>query len=120
MANPSVIVSGSGTEVLRRSHIHDLSNTSYTLIDGVADHIYTVLSVTIQNRETSTVVDVGLYITTDTGTDIKLLDYLSLPGQGTFVFNDMIVLAGADELKAIVFQANNTDWYCSYIDQDFT
>ena len=120
MANPSVIVSGSGTEVLRRSHIHDLNNTSYKLIDGVADHIYTVLSVIIQNRESSTTVNVGLFMTTDTSTDIKLLDYFPLLGGETLVFSDKIVIAGADELTAIVHQANNVDFWCSYIDQDCT
>ncbi len=39
------IPSGSGTEVLKRASIHALTDSSQILIDGVANHIYTILSV---------------------------------------------------------------------------
>ena len=39
------IPSGSGTEVLKRSSSHALSDAYATLITGVANHIYTVLTI---------------------------------------------------------------------------
>ena len=41
------IPSGSGTEVLKVAHIAGVTNSENVLINGVANHIYTILSITI-------------------------------------------------------------------------
>ena len=44
------IPSGSGTEVLKRFIKDGQDNTESKAIDGVADHIYTVLSIIVKNQ----------------------------------------------------------------------
>ena len=39
------IPTGSGTEVIKYTKLTDLSNTNQTLITGVANHIYTIISI---------------------------------------------------------------------------
>ena len=39
------IPSGAGTEVLKRASAHAVTNSESKIIDGVANHIYTVLTV---------------------------------------------------------------------------
>ena len=41
------IPSGSGTEVLKRAYFNGNLNTEALLINGVANHIYTILSMTV-------------------------------------------------------------------------
>ena len=48
------IPSGSGTEVLKRAYIPAITNSPQKIIDGVANHIYTILSVIVFNGHGST------------------------------------------------------------------
>ena len=41
------IPSGSGTEVLKIAHVAGVTNSENVLINGVANHIYTILSMSI-------------------------------------------------------------------------
>ena len=122
MANPSTTnPTASGKEVLRRSYKVDLNNTTYKIIDGVADHIYTVLSVVFQNRYGAGSVYIALQVNADGGgTDVKIMESQLLPAVGTFIFSDRIIIAGEDELVAVNETAQDIDVYCSYIDQDFS
>ena len=115
------IPSGSGTEVLKRFYKNSLTNSDTILIDGVsADHIYTVLSVSFSNRNTSTAT-INMFTVIDGGsTDIHLLTQEPIGGFGTFVFNDKFVLTGTDELKVSLQASGAVDVYISYIDQDWS
>ena len=115
------IPSGSGSEVLKRACFAVTSNSNTKIIDGVANHIYTVLSVLITetsgNAETF-----GMFVDASAGgTNYEIVSLATnLSGDQTFVFNDRLVLTGTDEL---VFKAGGTctiSVVVSYIDQDWT
>ena len=121
------IPSGSGTEVLKVAYMHNLTNTVVTLITGVANHIYTVLSVSYCEIAADATNGIELYI--DAGAndvagsgsqDIYILNEVNVGSKETFVFNDKIVLSGTDALKTRISTSANVDVVCSYIDQDFS
>ena len=114
------IPSGSGTEVLKRFYKNSLTNSDIVLIDGVANHIYTVLSVTFSERNNASAL-LNMFCDIDGGgTDIHLLTQEPISGFGTFVFNDKFVLTGTDELNVSLQASGAVDVYISYIDQDWT
>ena len=119
MANPSEIVTGAGTEVLRRYYASTQSNGWKVVINGVADHIYTVLGLTI--AETGNVAEtIGMRIMIDGSTECTIIEAgQSLPAKGTYIWNDKLVLTGTDHLEVYV-STGDMDIYCSYIDQDWT
>ena len=114
------IPSGSGTEVLKRGTSTVTDTTDTKIIDGTANHLYTVLSITVcetaGNAETF-----DLFLDPSAGgTDYEILSDQALGANKTFVFNDRIVMSGTDELN---FKAGGTcdiDIIISYIDQDWT
>ena len=121
------IPSGSGTEVLKVAYKEALTNTVVTLITGVANHIYTVLSITYCEISADNSNGIELYI--DAGAndvsggankDIYILNEAGLGSRETFVFSDRIVLSGTDALKTRISTSANVDVVCSYIDQDWT
>ena len=115
------IPSGSGSEVLKVRMFRSTDTTEHKLIDGVANHIYTVLSITI--CETAGAAEVfNLYIADDDGgTDYEILSDQALPANSTFVFNDRLVTSGTDALIfALQTGTADIDVVCSYIDQDWT
>lgn len=115
------IPSGSGTEVLKRSCFTVTDTTDTKLIDGVANHIYTVLSIIITetagNAETF-----GLFLDPDAGgTDYEIISLATALGADqTFVFNDKLVLSGTDELNFKAGGSCDIDIVINYIDQDWT
>jgi len=116
------IPSGYGTEVLKKHFKAGLSDSDEKLIDGVADHIYTVLSISITETGTADEI-VHMYIyqgaTNDTTNKVELLRNKSLPSGSTFIYNERIVLVGTDELVIKTGTSANVDVWCSYIDQDW-
>ena len=121
MANPSVISSGSGTEVIRRQYVNTLSNSIGILLDGVADHIYTILSITFCEVATAAEV-LYLRVNIDGGDSvfINLLSNHALPAGSTFVWSDKFCIAGTDELEAYLGTSGSVDVLTTYIDQDFS
>ena len=120
MANPSDYpASAAGTEVLRRAYEVSLNNAAEVVLAGEAKHIYTILSIIFHNKHVSTACNIGLQISAEATTAILLMDDQPLPGDGTFVFSDKIVIVGTDELIARNATAENVDVYISYIDQEF-
>jgi hypothetical protein len=118
MGNPSTGFGGAGTEVLRRSYVNNLSNTETVLLDGVANHIYTVLSVVFHERATSTDEVIEMYVDVDdSGTTLNLMTNQPLGSYETFVWSDRFVMTETDELWVKVGSAASVDVYCSYIDQ---
>jgi hypothetical protein len=115
------IPSGSGTEILKRTSIHANNDAWAILIDGVANHIYTVLSIVwCESGNAAETIGLNIDISAAGSNEINILSTsTALPANGTFIFNDRLVLTGTDELQAFS-SAGNTDIYCSYIDQDWT
>ena len=102
------IPSGSGTEVLKRFYINNHSSTEATLLDGVADHIYTILSVSF--CEMSAQNEILIHLVHDQ----------PIGGKQTYVYNERIVLVGTDELRAVFSSSATVDIWGSYIDQDWS
>ena len=115
------IPSGSGTEVLKRAYIPAVTNSPQKIIDGVANHIYTVLNLTFCEQGNATeLIHLFVYPSADSSNGIYLLGSQSLTPYSTFVWNDKIVLTGTDELVFQTSGSANVDVYCNYIDQDWT
>ena len=121
------IPSGSGTEVLKRAKLQGFDHSADNkIIDGVANHIYTILSVIVFNAHGSTATGVNLYIWPDASSgnviDILAGQQAEIPAYGTYVFNDKFVMVGTDELiiAAKSGGGGNLDAWVSYIDQDWT
>lgn len=117
MANPSTEGgTGAGTEVIRRKYTS--GGTGYSvMINGVADHIYTVVSLTITNM-TAGAGTFGIRVMIDGSTSCTILDNSTThPAAGTFVFNDKLSLVGTDHLE--VYTSVSSDIYVTYIDQQF-
>ena len=115
------IPSGGGSEILNRKFYTVTSNTDTKILDGEANHIYTVLSIIITetagNAETF-----GLFLDPSAGgTDYEIISFATaLPADSTFVFNEKLVLVGTDELNFKAGGACDIDIVINYIDQDHT
>ena len=113
------IPSGSGTEVAKRAYFDGLSNSDQKLIDGVANHIYTVLSIICCEKNDAAEV-LNITINPAAGTGVGIMWNTPLPALSTLVFNDKIILSGTDELVLATTNAANVDVWVSYIDQDWS
>ena len=116
------IPSGSGTEVLKRNTVYENSDTWATIITGVANHIYTVLTI-VAAEQAGNAETLGLRIDVSASgsNQINLARYnsISLPANCVFTWNDRFVLSGTDILQ-VYNSAGNVHWHVSYIDQDWT
>tara|TARA_B100001245_G_C22729739_1_gene354295 strand:- start:263 stop:628 length:366 start_codon:yes stop_codon:yes gene_type:complete len=121
MANPSTTGgSGAGTEVLRRAYKDSLTSSGVKIIDGVIDHIYTVLSVIFTEQAGNTDELINMVVDIEaSGTEIILLAAHPITAKGTFVWNDKIVLTGTDELVVSSDASATIDCYVTFIDQEF-
>jgi hypothetical protein len=105
-------------DVLKVSLNNDLTNSAAKVLDGVTDHIYTVMSViiceTAGNAETF-----DLYVNDSAGGTLYYI-YLTqaLPANGTFEHTATLILDGTDELTFITDDGANVDVIVSYYDQD--
>lgn len=114
------IPSGSGTEVLKRNYVHALSNSSTAILTGVANHIYTVLSIIWTEQGNSSEL-IHTHINIDAGaTDVYIMSSQSLGAEQTFVWNDKFVLTGTDRIFTRTANAGNVDVLITYIDQDWS
>lgn len=114
------IPSGSGTEVLKRGTFTVTDDTDTKIIDGVANHIYTVLSISIcETAGAAETFDIFLDPSAG-GTDYEVISDQALAANKTFVYNDRMVLTGTDELNFKAGGTCNIDIIVNYIDQDWT
>ena len=114
------IPSGSGTEVLKRVYVNNLSNTDDAIITGVANHIYTILSISFCERNNAAEL-INMYVDyLAGGTGINILTQQALAAHETFVWNDKFVMTGTDNLYVGTQGSALVDVYCSYIDQDWS
>ena len=110
---------GSGSERLNRVFLDAQSGGAHAILTVAANHIVTVLNVTICNM-VATAYNTNLHVSALGSTTVMLMEQpLVLPATGTFVWNDKIVLIGTDVLK-VYSASTNYDVYCSYIDQDWS
>tara|TARA_Y100000310_G_scaffold273437_1_gene288906 strand:- start:225 stop:599 length:375 start_codon:yes stop_codon:yes gene_type:complete len=123
MANPSTTgPSGAGTEVLRRKTIKSLVDTEQFLIQGAADHIYTIISIIFNEVDGDTDTKVSMRIDVDNAgsNQVFLLSNQPIGPRGTFVWNDKFIIAGTDELGVYCSDASHdVHVVCTYIDQHF-
>ena len=113
------IPSGSGTEVLKRAEFSGDLNTPRTLINGVANHIYTILSI-IMTEAGAADETILIYVEPDGSGQMLIARNQSLPTGTTFVWNDKFVISGTDHLVLYSTNTSNIDCLVSYIDQDWT
>ena len=108
------------SELLKVSHTAGVTNSENVLINGVANHIYTILSISVcETGGASETFD--LYIDDDGGgTDYEILSDQAIGANETFVWNDRLVLSGTDHLCMITANSANIDVVISYIDQDWS
>ena len=112
------IPSGSGTEVLKVAKVHAMTSSTSTLITGVANHIYTIISINFTNMSGSDeLIDMSML---EGGVTYMLLRETPIADKATFIYNDKIVISGAANLQVNLATAGDCDVWCSYIDQDWT
>jgi|13_taG_2_1085334.scaffolds.fasta_scaffold03739_4 hypothetical protein len=122
------IPSGSGTEVLKySSRVGTAASTNnFILINGVANHIYTILSIIITEIDGATDAVFQLTLNSagsgNTTADTYLYKDLAVGAKGVFVWNDKFVFSGDLELciRETGGSSGNFDVHCSYIDQDWS
>ena len=124
MANPSITnATAIGKEVIRRSYVDGAAESESTILAGVANHIMTVLSIIICERNNIADTTFKLYIDYDLGgTDCYLMQTTSLPAMGTYVWNDRFAITETDKLIILGASTSGTadmDIWCTYIDQQF-
>ena len=129
------IPSGSGSEVLKRAYCHNFSTVTYIdwdVADGETDAgqasatatrvpanvILTILNIIIC-RYNGSAFTVDVKLEHASNDDIYLLDQQSIPGNGTFVFSDKIILLEGDELS-FTSGGDENDCWINYIKQDWT
>jgi len=111
------IPSGTGTEVLHRVTRHANSGWNAVGMPAAANHIYTILSIIFcdQNGAAGTIqIKVN-----DGSQDLHLLASHAHVAYETFVWNDKFVIE-EDDVLSVYSSGNNTDWYVSYVDQDWS
>ena len=113
------IPSGSGTEVLKRASAESVDNTTTKILDGVANHIYTILSIVVSHNGSANC-NLSIYVAPSASGSVYLVrPNNNMTPYGTFVFSDRIILTGTDELN-VTCNSGDHDIYISYIDQDWT
>ena len=118
------IPSGSGTEVLKRSYLKAQDETEATLITGVANHIYTVVTIIVSDVGNISDSVFSFYIDFNLGgTNCYVLVDQSCVSKSTYISNDRFSITGTDKLHFKAYSAGSTasyDVWCTYIDQDWT
>jgi hypothetical protein len=109
------IPTGAGTEVLKRTITDNVGSGNVKVIDGDADHIYTVLSIIFFAHSTT---NFEIKIAPSAGSYVFVLSYTGLAANATFTFNDKFCLTGTDEL-VLRASSGECDIVTTYIDQHF-
>ena len=121
---------GTGSEVIRRGLLRDLSNattsftwngtsptagTANTLVPSL--HIVTVVSIIITDTyNTDETLEMGAHDGAGQGYIMKAQ---SIPASGVFVWNDKFSLIGGDYLKVVLTSTGVVDLLYTYIDQNW-
>ena len=118
----SGIPSGNGTEVLKRVTTTGDHDSAQTILTVTANHIYTILNISICNNSGSDAETFYLYMTDadNSNRTIYLTRNTALSADATFVWNDKFVLRPADTLRLTTAGASDLNILVSYIDQDWS
>ena len=121
MANPSTEgPSGAGTEVLRRKYLEwSSASNNEIIITGAANHIYTILSVSFAERGNASEL-MNMFVVASGPVNVHIFSKQVIGAYETFVWNDKLVLMPANILKLECSAGSETDYWISYIDQDWT
>tara|TARA_B100001250_G_scaffold74918_1_gene61262 strand:- start:1648 stop:1992 length:345 start_codon:yes stop_codon:yes gene_type:complete len=112
------IPSGSGSEVLKtKSGLIRNTTTSILTVDAL--HIVTIISINLANEAASVLNDFEMMIHDGTA-DRWIIRKQNIPGNGTFVYSDKLVLQPAHVLKIKEADWANMSYWISYIDQDWS
>tara|TARA_R110000824_G_scaffold30515_2_gene100353 strand:+ start:797 stop:1156 length:360 start_codon:yes stop_codon:yes gene_type:complete len=117
------IPSGSGTEVIKTTQLTAVTNSVRTLITGVANHIYTVLSIIVTETSEATGEKIDIYLADSDGSSnpVMIVYSQSIEPFQVFVWNDKFsYTGGTQKLQIIAKSAANFDVICTYIDQDWS
>jgi len=118
MANPSTTgPSGAGTEVLRRVAFEGKSNITTPVLTVAANHIITILSLLLVNRQDANVT-FDIFTLVDGSGSFYIQSAQTIASHDCFVWNDKLVITETDILK-VYCTSTSHDIYCSYIDQEF-
>ena len=107
---------GSGSEILGNIGGSTTSAATHTILTVPALHIYTILSIVI-SRNGSTTNTISLHARDSAD---RTLVYQQALSNTTFIWNDKLVLMPANILKLECTAGSETDYWISYIDQDWT
>jgi len=116
------IPSGSGTEVLKRFGDEGINgNAAAAQLTVPTDHIFTVLTIHVSETANSSEL-LTLYMTngSDSNSASRFVMNVALPGYGSYVHNDRLVMHPADTLRVYTDNSSSLDVWISYIDQDWT
>ena len=115
------IPSGSGTEILKVNRYQAIS--AETLVfQGVANHIYTILSMIIINTDGANLREFYLNLYDGTGSSAglhRIIYAQPVPAGGHYVWNDKFVISGSYNMR-LTSANGDADIMISYIDQDFS
>lgn len=112
------IPSGSGSEVLKTTS-GLIRNTTTSVLTVPALHIVTIISINLANEASSNLDDFEMMIHDGTA-DRWIIRKQRIPGNGTFVYSDKLVLQPAHVLKIKEADWANLHYWISYIDQDWS
>lgn len=123
MANPSTTGgTGAGTEVVRRKFVKNGDfSVAVKILDGEANHLYSIVSIIICNASATDAEVITMYVhpaanSSDVTTILKQQD---LPAKSTYVFSDKFVLDATDELLLLSSSSSSLGVWVTYIDQTF-
>jgi len=114
------IPSGSGTEVLKVNRYQAISSETI-VFQGLANHIYTILSMIIVNTDGANTREIYLTLYDGTTGDNlhRIIFAFPVSAAGTYVFNDKFVISGSYNMR-LSSASGDADIMISYIDQDWT
>ena len=113
------IPSGGGSEILNSNYVQGISAETL-ILQGYANHIYTIVSIIICNTDgSSREVYLKRYDGTGTSNEHLILMGETIPSESTFIMNDRFVIVGSYNLR-LTSASGNADCVISYIEQDWT
>tara|TARA_R100000781_G_scaffold113694_2_gene82765 strand:- start:802 stop:1155 length:354 start_codon:yes stop_codon:yes gene_type:complete len=116
----SGIPSGNGTEVIKVKALTSQNASWVDLLGGsdtVANHIYILLSLTINNPHGSSDERFSMKVVGNNAA--SLLEQHGLPHESTFTWKEKTAIIGTDDLQ-VWNNVTTLHYYLTYIDQDWS
>tara|TARA_R110000787_G_scaffold216183_1_gene325355 strand:+ start:265 stop:654 length:390 start_codon:yes stop_codon:yes gene_type:complete len=119
----SNVPTGSGSETIKIiKHPANYSAGAWTvLLNGVANHIYTILSIAVTNVSATTYTcNLEVCDSDSSSNRAYIWKSLSIPEDQTFVWNDRFTVLGDDHIRFYGASSSTFSVYVTYIDQDWS